>query len=149
MGFFDFIFGKRPTREEIMERQRIEREAELSRLRARVRKILSTCFTEYKIMENIPVTDLAGDVSDTFQLYKTKPHKSYRAEWGEPYTFIICQNGIVKAVVMIGDKYSHVEKVKFLISRKYAEKLGLPYIHFYSNMDNEETYISDRIRKFL
>ena len=97
----------------------------------------------------MPVTDLAGFVSDEKQLYKTRPTQAYKAEWGQPFTFVLEANGSAKAVVMLGKGHSHCENVKYLVSRMYAEKLNLPYINFYTQMPNERSYVIGRIRKFL
>lgn len=113
------------------------------------RDILQTEFSEYELSENVAVTQLAGDANDSFRLYKTRPHQAYKAEWGEPYTFVLRRNGEVKGVVMLGDKRSHHERVKYLISRMYAKKLDIPYIRFYTHLPNEIAYVVLRIRKML
>lgn len=112
-------------------------------------EILQTEFSEYELSENVAVTELAGDANDSFKLYKTRPYQAYKAEWGEPYTFVLRRNGEVKGVVMLGDKRSHNERVKFLISRMYAKKLDIPYISFYTHLPNEIAYVVMRIRKML
>lgn len=113
------------------------------------RDILQTEFSEYELSEKVAVTELAGDANDSFKLYKTRPHQAYKAEWGEPYTFVLRRNGEVKGVVMLGDKRSHNERVKYLISRMYAKKLDIPYIAFYTHLPNEIAYVVLRIRKML
>ena len=48
--------------------------------------------------------------------------------------------------------YEEFEKAGFpmgQIARMYAKKLGLPYINFYTQMENERSYVIGRIRKFL
>ena len=117
--------------------------------RAYFRGILQSDFPQYTVRENVPVTSLVGDACDQFQLYKTRPYQAYRAEWGEPYTFVLYLGGQPKGVVMLGDGHSHSAKVKFLIARKYAQKVGLPYINFYTQMPNEKSYVVGRIRRFL
>ena len=106
-------------------------------------------FPSYSIQENVPVTHLAGEAADEFQLYHTRPRQVYKAEWGEPYTFVLSQGGAPKGIVMLGSGHSHYSNVKYLISRMYAKKLGLPYINFYTQMPNESDYVAERIRKFL
>lgn len=113
------------------------------------RDILQTEFSEYELSEKVAVTELAGDANNSFKLYKTRPHQAYKAEWGEPYTFVLRRNGEVKGVVMLGDKRSHIERVKYLISRAYAKKLNIPYISFYTHMPNEIKYVIARINKLL
>ena len=117
--------------------------------RAYFRGILQSEFPQFTVRENVPVTSLVGDACDQFKLYSTRPYQAYKAEWGEPYTFVLYQAGQPKAVVMLGDGHSHCAKVKFLIARKYAQKVGLPYINFYTQMPNEKSYVVGRIRKFL
>ena len=111
--------------------------------------ILLTEFPSYTIRENVKVTDLAGFVSDEAQLYTTRPRQVYKAEWGQPYTFVLEAGGSPKGVVMLGNGHSHDSNVKYLVARMYAEKLNLPYINFYTQMPNEKGYVVGRIRKFL
>ena len=150
MGIFDFLFGKKTA----------EQKAPVGRTFALAgmtdeqisqyfRNILVSNFSEYELKEKVEVTGLAGDVSDSFKLYKTRPTQEYKAEWGEPYTFVMYKEGVAQAVVMVGDQRSHHQRVKYLISRMYAKKLGLPYINFYTNLPNEDEYVVERIKKFL
>lgn len=113
------------------------------------REILATEFAQYNIRENVPVTEVAGFATDEFQLYKSRPQQAYKAEWGQPYTFVLEQAGSIKGVVMLGKGHSHDSNVKYLIARMYAKKLGFPYINFYTQMPNERDYVIGRIRKFL
>ena len=113
------------------------------------REILLNEFSSYNIRENVPVTDLAGFANDELQLYKKRPYQVYKAEWGQPYTFVLEKEGNAVAVVMLGNGHSHYSNVKYLIARVYAEKLNLPYINFYTQMANERNYVIGRIRKFL
>ena len=127
----------------------VEREKTDAEWEAYFRNILQSEFSSYSIREKVPVTDLAGFVSDEKQLYTTRPTQVYKAEWGQPYTFVLEANGSAEAVVMLGKGHSHDENVKYLIARMYAEKLNLPYINFYTQMPNERSYVIGRIRKFL
>ncbi len=113
------------------------------------KEILLNEFPSYTILENVPVTNLAGFVSDEFKLYKTRPMQVYNAEWGKPYTFVLEKDGKAVATVMLGNGHSHDSNVKYLIARMYAKKLSLPYINFYTQMENERSYVIERIRKFL
>lgn len=117
--------------------------------RAFFRDVIKSDFAGYEVREDVPVTELAGNVSDEFKLYKTRPSQVYKAEWGEPYTFVLSQGGVPKGVVMLGAGHSHFSNVKYLISRMYAKKLGLPYINFYTQMPNERSYVVSRIGKYL
>ena len=113
------------------------------------REILASEFAAYSVRENVPVTDLVGFANDEFKLYETRPTQAYKAEWGQPYTFVLEQAGIAKGVVMLGNGHSHDSNVKYLIARMYAKKLGIPYINFYTQMPNERDYVIGRIRKFM
>ena len=113
------------------------------------REILATEFAAYSVRENVPVTDLVGFANDEFKLYETRPTQAYKAEWGQPYTFVLEQAGIAKGVVMLGNGHSHDSNVKYLIARMYAKKLGIPYINFYTQMPNERDYVIGRIRKLM
>ena len=113
------------------------------------RDILAAEFPQYGVKENVPVTDLTGPANDSFKLYEDRPLQAYKAEWGEPYTFVLYLGDVPKGIVMLGDGHSHNAKVKFLISRMYAQKLGLPYINFYTQMPNEKDYVISRIERFM
>ena len=117
--------------------------------RSYFREIIRTTCAGYEVREDVPVTELAGNVSDEFQLYSTRPRQVYKAEWGEPYTFVLYQAGAPKGVVMLGGGHSHSANVKYLIARMYTKKLGIPYINFYTQMPNERAYVEGRIRKYL
>ncbi len=127
----------------------VTREKTDAEWKAYFREILQGTFPQYSIRENVPVTDLVGFANDEFKLYSTRPTQAYKAEWGKPYTFVLEQDGAAKGVVMLGNGHSHDSNVKYLIARKYAKKLGIPYINFYTQMPNERDYVIERIRKFL
>lgn len=132
------------TQSQPVEHERTDREWE-----AYFRDILSTEFAQYSVRENVAVTDVVGNVTDEFQLYKTRPTQAYKAEWGKPYTFVLEQMGVIKGVVMLGKGHSHDSNVKYLISRMYAKKMRIPYINFYTQMANEKDYVVQRIRRLL
>lgn len=129
--------------------KKVKREMTVSEWNAYFKEILLNAFASYTIRENVPVTDLAGFANDEFKLYKTRPTQAYKAEWGQPYTFVLESDGSAKGVVMLGDGHSHDSNVKYLIARMYAKKLGVPYINFYTQMPNERNYVIGRIRKLL
>ena len=129
--------------------ERVEREKTDSEWNAYFKEILLSEFPSYTIRENVKVTDLVGFVSDECQLYTTRPTQVYKAEWGQPYTFVLESDGKAKGVVMLGNGHSHDAGVKYLIARMYTEKLGIPYINFYTQMPNERSYVIGRIRKFM
>ncbi|MBQ6302181.1 MAG: hypothetical protein IJK75_07325 [Bacteroidales bacterium] len=113
------------------------------------REIIQSEFPGYDVRENVPVTELAGFAADEAQLYKSRPRQVYKAEWGEPYTFVLSQGGAPKGIVMLGGGHSHSANVKYLVARMYAKKLGLPYINFYTQMPNARGYVVGRIHKYL
>ena len=112
-------------------------------------EILSTEFPQYSTKRNVPVTDLAGFATDEFKLYESRPLQSYKAEWGAPYSFVLYGGGAPAGIVMLGDGSSHSKNVKYLISRMYAKKMGLPYINFYTQYPNERAYVVNRIKEFM
>ncbi len=112
-------------------------------------EILRTEFSKYSFRKNVPVTELAGNANDQFRLYKTRPEQAYKAEWGQPYNYVLYQSGRPVAVVMLGDGHSHDSNVKYLIARMYAKKLNLPYINFYTQLPNTRDYVINRFKKFL
>ena len=112
-------------------------------------EILSTEFPQYSTKRNVPVTDLAGYATDEFKLYESRPLQSYKAEWGVPYTFVLYQGDAPVGIVMLGNGSSHSKNVKYLISRMYAKKLGLPYINFYTQKPNKRAYVINRIKEFM
>ena len=120
-----------------------------SEWKAYFKEILQSEFSSYTIHENVKVTDLAGYATDEFKLYESRPTQAYKAEWGQPYTYVLESGGSPKAVVMLGNGHTHDSNVKYLISRMYAKKLGMPYINFYTQMPNERNYVIQRIRKFI
>ena len=113
------------------------------------REILMTDYAGYSIRENVPVTEIARADSGEFQLYDSRPRRVYRAEWGQPYSFVLYKAGVPAAVVMLGSGHSHDCGVKYLIARVFAKQSGLPYINFYTQMPNERNYVVSRIAKFL
>ena len=127
----------------------IEREKTPAEWVSYFREILTSEFSSYNIRENVPVTDLVGYANDEFQLYKTRPYQAYKAEWGQPFSFLLEENGIAKGVVMLGNGHSHDSNVKYLIARVYAKKMGIPYINFYTQMANERNYVIGRIRQMM
>ena len=92
---------------------------------------------------------MAGNLNEEFQLYKSSPRQAYKAEWGQPYSFVLYEGGIARGVVMLGKGHSHDSNVKYLIARKYANRIQLPYINFYTQMDNERDYVIARIKKLM
>lgn len=129
--------------------ERVEREKTALEWNAYFKEILLSEFPLYAIRENVKVTDLVGFANDEFKLYKTRPTQAYKAEWGQPYTFVLENGGKAVGVVMLGNGHSHDSGVKYLIARMYAKKLGIPYINFYTQMPNERDYVIGRIRKLL
>ena len=127
----------------------VEREKTAAEWKSYFKEILSNEFPSYTIRENVPVTDLAGFVNEEFKLYKTRTSQAYKAEWGQPYTFVLENGGKAIATIMLGNGHSHDSNVKYLIARMYAKKLDIPYINFYTQMDNEKSYVIGSIHKFL
>lgn len=113
------------------------------------KQILAEEFSQYNVMQNVPVQELVGNVSDEFKLYATRPRQAYKAEWGMPYTFLLCEGSVAKGIVMIGKYQKQYKYVSFLISKMYAKKLGLPFISFYMDAPNERNYVVERIKKFM
>lgn len=111
--------------------------------------ILAKQFTDYVIKENVSVTEIAGYANDVFRLYATRPFQAYKAEWGNPYTFGMYQNGDLKALIMIGDGVALCKKVKYLISKMYAKKCNIPYVTFFVEAPNNKDYVINRINKYL
>ena len=125
------------------------REKSAAEWRAYFREILQAECYNYTIREDVPVTELAGYASDEFKLYKTRPRQVYRAEWGQPYTFVLYQGLTPKGVVMLGSGHSHDSNVKYLVARMFAKKLNIPYINFYTQMPNQRGYVIGRLHKYL
>ena len=113
------------------------------------KNVLQKNFPQYVLKENVPVTELTGDVHDVFKLYKERPNQVYKAEWGKPYDFVLYAGDTPKAVVMLGIDHVHQSKVVYLISKMFAKKLKVPYLGFYLQFPNEESYVVERVRKAL
>ena len=112
-------------------------------------EIIRTNFPQFNVKRDVPVTDLTGFTADTFQLYETRPYQTYKAEWGKPYTFVLYHGEKPAGVVMLGGGHSHDKNDKYLISRMYCKKLGMPYINFYLQMENERNYVIGRIKDLM
>lgn len=112
-------------------------------------EILRTNFPIYTVRQYVPVTDLVGFVEDHFLLYPTRPYQTYKAEWGQPYSFVLYMGDSPLGVIMLGHTSSHMRRVKYLISRMYAKKLGIPYINFYDTMPNKREYVIKRIKDMM
>ncbi len=112
-------------------------------------EILRTAFPMYSVRTNVRVTDMVGNANDSFKLYDDRPYQAYRAEWGVNYDFVLYLGNVPKAVVQLGSGCCHTQKVTYLISRKYAEKMGMPYICFYTQFPNERQYVIERIQSYL
>ena len=163
MGFLDKLFGRKQIQTiETVEDKTISKQYEdenkvsafsllttISQQENYFRKILESEFPQFTIKEYVAVPDLVGNANDEFKLYKTRPCQAYKAEWGQPYTFVLYQDGVLKGVVLLGGTRSHNTNVKVLVSRAYAKKLNVPYINFYTHMDNEVDYVIARIKAFL
>ena len=117
--------------------------------RAYFREIIRAQYPNFAIREDVPVTEMVGDIADEFQLYESRPRQVYKAEWGQPYTFVLSEGTVPKGIVMLGNGHSHSANVKYLISRMYAKKVGIPYVHFYTQMSNERGYVEGRLAQFL
>lgn len=50
---------------------------------------------------------------------------------------------------MLGRVRGNQNNVKYLISKMFAKKLGVPYISFYIQFPNYEGYIVKRIKEFM
>ena len=62
---------------------------------------------------------------------------------------MLYQGGVPVGIVMLGAGSSHHKNVKYLVSRMFAKKMRLPYINFYTQMDNERAYVVKRIKEFM
>ena len=161
MGILDFLFGNKPQQAEKSEPYYAATELKGEHTVTSTehltgdqivdyfRNILSTEYPELTIKESVPVTNMVGDVTDTFTLYESRPHRAYKAEWGTPYTFVAYAGEELKFIIMIGGPKSHISKVKYLISRMYAKKMGVPYLGFYTDLENDIRYVVHRINKVL
>lgn len=113
------------------------------------KEILAQEFSQYSVRENVPVQDLAGDVSAEFQFYATRPQQAYKAEWGLPYTFVLFQPDGVKGVILLAQYQKQYKHVKFMVSRMYAKKMGVPFVSFYMDAPNERGYVVERIKSHV
>lgn len=113
------------------------------------RNILKTHFPEYTLKECVPVTELTGDIQESFQLYKNRPSRVYKAEWGKDYDFVLYSDGKPKVIIMLGGGHCHTSHVDFLIAKMFARKINIPYLGFYLEFPNKEDYVIGRIREQL
>ena len=117
-------------------------------LKERLLEIFQTEFPQYKVRQDIAVTKIVRETNESFKLYENRPHKVYKAEWGMNYTFALCEEKKLIALVMVSCRSSY-NKVAYLISRMYAKKRGVPYISLYYDMPNEREYLVKHIREKL
>ena len=129
--------------------QEPQRDRSASEWIAYFRQILDENFSQYNVLQNVPVQELVGNVSDEFQLYATRPRQAYKAEWGKPYDFLLCEGSVAKGVIVIGKYQGQYRHVNFLVAKMYAKKLGLPFISFYMDAPNERNYVVNRIHQFM
>lgn len=153
MGFWSFLFGGGATATKEVEPKKIVETVPVElmseeQIMEHFRTILSKEFPDYLVKENVAVTEVVGNANDMFKLYKTRPTQAYKAEWGRPYTFVMYRDGKIAGVVMLGGSKSY-ENVKFLISKMYAKKFGVPYVNFFINMPNEYGYVVNKIKEML
>jgi hypothetical protein len=116
---------------------------------AHFKDILGNHFARYAVKENVPVTELTGNVQDVLDLYDGRPNQVYKAEWGRPYDFVLYAEDKPKAVIMLGTGHCHSKQVVYLISRMFAKKIHVPYLGFYTQFPNKEDYVVRRIREEL
>ncbi|MBE6230617.1 MAG: hypothetical protein E7119_08600 [Bacteroidales bacterium] len=153
MGFWSFLFGggakatKKVEPKKVVETVPVEPMSEEQTME-HFRTILSKEFPDYLVKENVAVTEVVGDANDMFKLYETRPTQAYKAEWGQPYNFVMYKDGKIAGIVMIIGKKS-TRKVKILISKMYAQKAGVPYITFYYTLPNRYEYVVKRIKERL
>ena len=126
-----------------------ERERTSAEWFAYFRQILTQEFGQYAVRENVPVQELAGDISAEFQLYATRPQQAYKAEWGLPYTYVLYSGDSVRGVILLAKRQNQSRNVKFLISKMYAKKMNIPFVSFYMDAPNEHDYVVERIRSYV
>ncbi|MBQ1201429.1 MAG: hypothetical protein IIX59_05565, partial [Alistipes sp.] len=64
-------------------------------------------------------------------------------------TFVVAREGRGVAGSMLAEKWKQYNNVKYLISKMYMKKLGIPYIPFYTEMKNDIGYVVERLAKHI
>ena len=114
------------------------------------KSIIANWFPNLTIAEDVPVTQVTGDIFDIFKLYETRPTQAYKAEWGKPYSLVLYSEGAPRCIIMLVNQEDRpAKKVKYLISKMFAQKMNIPYLYFYTDMENEELYCIKRIREAM
>ena len=94
--------------------------------KAYFRAIISECFREYIVREDVPVEELGGQ--------------------GKPYDFMLITNGNCAGVVMLVEH--NRDNNRFYKGARYAaQAAGVPFINFYTHMYNERGYVINRIKR--
>jgi len=94
--------------------------------KAYFRAIISECFSEYIVREDVPVEELGGQ--------------------GKPYDFMLIANGECAGVVMLVDH--NRDNNRFYKGARYAAQAsGIPFINFYTHMLNERGFVINRIKR--
>ena len=110
------------------------------------RAIIANRFPNLTIDEEVPVSQVAEEMYEVCKRNAARTYQAYKAEWGAPYTFVLSSEGIPRCILMLADWAERPEnKVKYLISKMFAKKMNIPYLYFYTNMKNEESYCIKRI----
>jgi hypothetical protein len=91
-------------------------------------EILSSEFSQYEVRENVPLSEFGGE--------------------GRAFDFALFEGGQIVAVVIMAKK-NRVRNHHFWNSEKKAKELGVPFINFYTHMENEKDYVINRINRFM
>jgi len=94
--------------------------------KAYFRAIISECFSEYIVREDVPVEELGGQ--------------------GKPFDFMLIANGDCAGVVMLVEHNRDNNRL-YKGARYAAQAAGVPFINCYTHMLNERGYVINRIKR--
>lgn len=96
----------------------------------KLEEIFASHFSDYEVRRDVSPTEIGG--VGKFQ----------------PYTYGLYLNGEPKAFVMVTG-HNQDSKREYRWSKEQAQKEGIPFINFFSHFENKETYIIDRLSRYL
>jgi len=94
--------------------------------KAYFRSIITDCFGNYIMREDVPVTELGGE--------------------GKPNDFALFANGDCAGVIMLVD-HNRDNNRAYKGAKAAAQASGVPFINFYTQMTNERGFVINRIKR--
>ena len=91
-------------------------------------EILTSEFSQYQVRANVPLSEFDAE--------------------RRPFDFGLYQNGELVAVVVLAE-HNKTRNHPYWNLQKKAVELKIPFINFYTHMENERSYVIDRIHRLM